>query len=317
MIAVDVIMGGPGGEADVSRNSGRAIVKGLQEAGYDVHAVDIQDRVIIEDLRTDAVIFNIVHGTYGEDGTLQQELEQAGLCYVGSSSQISALCMDKEKTKKQLTAADIAVPWGVQVDLRQAFAPRDLKLPLSSALVMKPAVGGSSIGLHIVANPSFVLPAAEQIIRDLGPITILIEECLRGPEYTVAVIDDQGAPRALPPLCISAEEGCYDYEAKYLRDDTDYQIVSEPQLAAALQDIAVRSYQCIGCQDFARIDVMDDGNGNLRVLEINTLPGFTDHSLVPKAALAEGMSFSQLCDFIIQQALQRCESQLATDLKLK
>ena len=79
----------------------------------------------------------------------------------------------------------------------------------------------------------------------------------------------------------------------------------------------MRSYQCIGCQDFARIDVMDDGNGNLRVLEINTLPGFTDHSLVPKAALAEGMSFSQLCDFIIQQALQRCESQLATDLKLK
>ena len=304
---VDVIMGGPSGEAPVSRNSGKAIVAALTAAGCDVQAIDIDDCLDASALRPDAIVFNIVHGIYGEDGTLQQTLEDLNACYIGSDAAASALCMDKQASKDVLRKARIPVPEGRRVSLAKPFDPRELQLQTMTGLVVKPAVGGSSLGLHILANPSFLLPAVEAVLRDLGPIDILIEEQLSGPEFTVAIIDGPDGVRALPPICITAEEGCYDFEAKYQRDDTDYAIVADATTVHQLQDLAERAYKACDCRDLARIDIMQAADGGFRVLEINTLPGFTDHSLVPKAAAAAGMDFSELCLHLVKHAARRME----------
>ena len=197
---VDVIMGGPGREAVISRRSGAAIADALRRRGHDVNVIDVTNRLNVHDLRVDAVAFNIIHGTDGEDGTLQAELDQAGIAYVGSDAAVSRLCMDKGLTKARLTEHKLRVPWGVRLDLRQPFSPKDLKVPHHAGLVLKPACDGSSVGLKIIANPSFILPAIEEILRELGPVPYLLEERLPGPEYTVAVVDLGDGPQALPPL---------------------------------------------------------------------------------------------------------------------
>ena len=307
-VPVDVIMGGPSGEAPVSRSSGKAIAEGLRVAGCDVACVDIDQELDPKHLRENALVFNIVHGIYGEDGALQKVLNDAGFCFIGSDETASTLCMDKQATKTRLQEHEIPVPEGRRISLKQPCDPRDLRLQTMTGLVVKPAIGGSSLGLHIIPNPSFLLPALEQVLKDLGPIDVLVEEQLKGPEYTVALIEGPDGLRALPPICITAESGNYDFEAKYNRDDTSYDIVTEADLVEQLQDLAKRSFIACGCRDLARVDLMQSANGELRVLEINTLPGFTDHSLVPKAAAATGMSFSDLCLHLVQHAATRMET---------
>lgn len=302
---VDVIMGGPGREAEVSRRSGTAIADALARSGVDVARVDLAGRLQPERLRTGAVVFNIVHGTYGEDGTLQAELDALGRSYVGSDAAVSRLCMDKRATKERLTAKGIRVPWGAAVHLGTPFSPKDLKIPHLGPVVMKPACDGSSMGLRMLANPSFILPACEELLAEVGAVPFLIEERLPGPEYTVAVIDEDGGSRALPPLVISAASGVFDYEAKYHRADTQEVPVTDPVLAARLAAIGVASHQACGCRDLSRTDVMATGDGELAVLEINTLPGFTTASLTPKAAAAAGISFDELCVRLVRRAASR------------
>ena len=302
---VDVIMGGPGREADVSRRSGAAIIAALRAKGHDVAAVDLVGVLDVARLRPGAVAFNIVHGTYGEDGTLQRVLETAKVAYVGSDAVASALCMDKHATKQRLQQAGVRVPWGVRVDLAQPFVPRDLRLPHHGGLVLKPANDGSSVGLKMVANPSFVLPAIEEILREVGPQPYLIEERLPGPEYTVAVLDGVDGPHALPPLTISAAGGVFDYQAKYSRDDTVEVPVTDPALAAQLGALGVAAHRACGCRDLSRTDVMRTADGEYAVLEINTLPGFTGQSLVPKAAAAAGISFDDLVERLVLRAAVR------------
>jgi D-alanine-D-alanine ligase len=302
---VDVIMGGPGREAAVSRKSGAAIARGLRAAGADVAEIDLTGELDPSRLRPGAVAFNIVHGTYGEDGALQAVLEKHGIAYVGSDSAVSRLCMDKSATKRRLEQAGVRVPWGVEVDLGRPFRPSDLKLPHHGALVLKPADDGSSVGLKMVPNPGWVLPAVEELLRDVGPRRYLIEERLPGPEYTVAVIDEDVGPRALPPLVISTASGVFDYEAKYNRSDTVEVPVADPAQADRLGAIGVAAHRACGCRDISRIDVMATADGDLAVLEINTLPGFTDASLTPKAAAAAGLSFSTLVHRLAERAARR------------
>jgi D-alanine-D-alanine ligase len=302
---VDVIMGGPGREAEVSRRSGAAIVAALRARGHDVAALDLAGELVAARLRPGAVAFNIVHGTYGEDGTLQRALEAAGVAYVGSDAAASALCMDKHRTKQRLQEAGVRVPWGVRVDLAQPFVPRDLKLPHHGGLVLKPANDGSSVGLKMVANPGFVLPAIEEILREVGPRPYLIEERLPGPEYTVAVLEGEAGPAALPPLTISAAGGVFDYQAKYHRDDTVEVPVADAALAARLGALGVAAHRACGCRDLSRTDVMRTADGDYAVLEINTLPGFTAQSLVPKAAAAAGISFEDLVERLVARAAVR------------
>ncbi|GDY14216.1 D-alanine--D-alanine ligase [Planctomycetota bacterium] len=311
---IDVLMGGPGREAAVSRTSGAAVVAALVERGHDVLAIDLPDRLEPARLRPGAVVFNVIHGTYGEDGTLQGELDALGKSYVGSDAAVSRRCMNKQATKDLLSAAGIRVPWGVAVDLAVPFRPSDLKLPHHAGLVLKPRDDGSSVGLKIVANPSFVLPAVEELLREVGPRPYLIEERLPGPEYTVAVValgdpaDGDPAPVALPPLRILPGGGVFDYAAKYQRDDTIEEVVPDPDLAARLAALGVAAYRAAGCRDLARTDVMATADGDLAVLEINTLPGMTGRSLTPLAARAAGIPFPVLCERLAARAWTRQEA---------
>jgi D-alanine-D-alanine ligase len=302
---VDVIMGGPGGEAPVSRRSGAAIAASLRRLGHDVVVHDINQRVEISALRKGALIFNIVHGIYGEDGQLQSELEQAGFDFVGSDAAVSQLCMNKAKTKERFQTHKLRVPWGVTLDLRQPFSPRDLKIPHHAGLVMKPACDGSSVGLKMIANPSFILPAIEEILRERGPVPYLLEERLPGPEYTVAVLDGDNGPEALPPLHIAAASGIFDFAAKYERADTSEVAVMDAELITCLKAIGLAAHKACGCRDISRCDVMRTADGELALLEINTLPGFTDQSLVPKAAALAGISFDGVVDRLIRRVIAR------------
>lgn len=302
---VDVVFGGPGREAAVSRLSGAAIVDGLRAAGCDVAAVPVGDRIDPAALRDDAVVFNIVHGTYGEDGSAQDDLAAAGRVYVGSDARASRLCMDKEGCKQVLAGAGLPVPWGRVIDPTRPVDPRDLRPPSLAGFVLKPRRDGSSVGLRAIANLGFLLPTLEELVVELGPVPLLLEERLPGPEYTVAVLEDaDGTPRALPPIRIVPASENYDYRAKYHSDDTRYEILA-PDAVPALGAYALRAYAACGCRDFARIDLMADRAGEPRILEVNTLPGFTAHSLVPKAAAAAGIDFPALCHRLVALAGRR------------
>ena len=249
--------------------------------------------------------FNIIHGTYGEDGILQAELEARGITFVGSSAAVSRLCMDKAATKEVLGKSGLRTPWGVVINLGTAFRMTDFKLPHFGGLVLKPADDGSSVGLRLVPNPSFVLPAVEELLAEVGARRYLMEECLPGPEYTVAVIDGDRGPVALPPLVINAASGVFDYEAKYNRADTVEVPVADAALAARLAGLAVRAHRACGCRDLSRTDIMATADGDLAILEINTLPGFTEASLTPKAAAAAGISFDELVERLAARAAAR------------
>lgn len=302
---VDVLCGGPGREAEVSRRSGAAVARGLVEAGHDVLLIDLPGRLQADRLRAGSVVFNIIHGTYGEDGVLQAQLEGLGRAFVGSDAATSRLCIDKQATKDRLTAAGIRVPWGVAIDLGRPFKPTDFRLPHLGALVLKPRDDGSSVGLRMVANPSFLIPTCEELLTEVGPRPYLIEERLPGPEYTCAVIEDEQGPRALPPITIRSASGVFDYEAKYHRSDTVEEPVADSAIAAQLGGIAVAAHRACGCRDLSRTDLMRTTDGAYAVLEINTLPGFTDASLTPKAAAAAGLGFSALVDHLVRRAAAR------------
>lgn len=306
MTRVDVVFGGPGREAAVSRRSGATIVAGLERQGVDVRAVDCAGEARVEDLRPGAIIYNTIHGTYGEDGTLQRVLDLAGFSYVGSDAAVSALCMDKDLTKQRLAKHAVRVPWGVVVNLGSPFTPKDLKLPHGGSYIMKPADDGSSVGLKVVVNPSFILPAVEELIRDVGPRRYVIEERLPGPEFTVAVIERDGQPVALPPISIRAQ-GDFDYHAKYEATTTVEEPLPAGPLADRLMALGVAAHRACGCRDVSRVDVMQTTDGDLAVLEVNTLPGMTTRSLLPLAAKAAGMSFDDLVVHFVR-CVQRRET---------
>ena len=214
--------------------------------------------------------------------------------------------MDKQKTRDVLGQAGVPVAWGQAIDLRQPIDPRQLRLPHLGGYVLKPRCDGSSVGLYVIDSPSFLLPTCEQIVKEVGPIPYLLEERLRGDEYTVAVIDDiHGVPQVQPPLRIIPAGESYDYHAKYQADTTQYEIVSDTQLSDRLGAVALAAHTACGCRDLSRVDVMAGADADLHVLEINTLPGFTDHSLVPKAAGAAGVSFAELVSHLVALAAKR------------
>lgn len=303
---VDVLYGGPGREAPVSRKSGAAILQALRDADVDAVGVDCDQRCDCAALRPGSVVFNIIHGTYGEDGTLQAELDAAGRVYIGSDAAASRLCMDKARTKAVAAEAGVPVAWGKVIDPRQAVDPGLLRVPHGGPLVIKPVADGSSVGLRLLPSVSFLLPAIEELLVEIGPVPLLVEERLPGPEFTVTVLDDEaGAPQALPPLCILPAGESYDYQAKYERSDTAYTAVDDQARSDALRQAALTVYRACGCRDFARIDFIARADGVCCLMEVNTLPGFTDHSLVPKSAALVGLDFGELCRRLIARAACR------------
>ena len=292
-----VLMGGFSSEREVSLNSGAAIVAALQSRGIDAHPFDpkAQDIVQLKALGFQTA-FNTLHGTYGEDGTVQGLLEALGVPYTGCGVMASAIGMDKYRTKLVWQGLGLPVPEFAVLHDDSDFAAieRELGLPL----FVKPAVEGSSVGV-VKVKEAGSLKAAYQSVKHLHG-EILAERFIGGGEYTCAVLNGQ----ALPSIHIIPATEFYDYEAKYNRDDTVYQCPSDLNEAdeALMRTLSVRAFAAIGGQGWGRVDFLKDTDGKLYLLEVNTLPGMTSHSLVPKAAAQSGLSFADLCVEILKTA---------------
>lgn len=301
MAQVIVLCGGNSPERAVSLRSGAAVEAALAACGHEVRRVDPTDGLqhYGAELEQADVVFPMLHGVGGEDGTAQKVLEAIHVPFVGSSSAVSAVCFEKQQTKKRLEEAGMAVPKGVTVDLATLW-----ESPLAlQPFVLKPIDGGSSIDTFIVRDPkSADRLAIEQALRAHN--RMLLEKLIEGIEITVGVLGDT----ALPPVeIIPPKGGEFDYENKYNGKTTE--LCPPEHLTAAqqqtVQKLAIQAHHVLGCRDLSRTDFIMDPSGIFYVLETNTLPGMTDQSLVPKAALAAGISMQQLVNRLVHMALSR------------
>lgn len=302
---VAVVMGGPSAEREVSLNTGAAIANALREYGYtNVVEIDLDPRNFGKQLAESKaeVVFNAVHGLYGEDGRLQTLLEIREMPYTGSGMIASVSCMDKVITKRMLRDAGISTPSCLIVNKKESGIKEKIMQRFSLPVVIKPASQGSSIGVEIVKEEKKLdeaLANAFKYSRD-----ILVEEFIGGKELTVAMMQKDGDVVALPVIHIAPHSGMYDYHSKYTKGATEYICPADldEETTKKVQEISKQAYEVLGCSGVARADVMLDEEGNGYVLEINTVPGMTATSLVPKAAAAAGISFPELCNIILQSA---------------
>ena len=296
---IAVLLGGTSAEREVSLNSGKAVLEALLNQGYDAHPIDPKE-YNVANLKKDGFnrVFNILHGRGGEDGTMQGLLEQIGLPYTGCGVMASALTMDKMRTKMLWKAFGLPVA-DMEVVTRETFAsldPQAVVDKLGLPLMVKPSLEGSSVGLTKVKAVDELKSAVEYALKFDN--TILIEEWLAGDELTVPVLDSQ----VLPAIRIVPEGEFYDYNAKYISDNTQYFCPSglTPEREQELAILVKRAYDAVGCRGWSRIDVMCDAKGNFRLVEVNTNPGMTSHSLFPKSAASVGISFEQLVVKILE-----------------
>ncbi|KEY60371.1 D-alanine--D-alanine ligase [Serratia sp. DD3] len=301
---VAVLLGGTSAEREVSLQSGAAVLAGLKEAGVDAYAVDPRDFPVTQ-LKAEGFtkVFIALHGRGGEDGTLQGVLEFLQLPYTGSGVMASALTMDKWRTKMVWQSMGLPVaPYVVLNRQQYQGAERQSLLAaielLGLPLIVKPSREGSSVGMSKVSEPNALDSALEAAF--VHDDDILVEKWLSGPEYTVAILGDQ----VLPSIRIQPAGIFYDYQAKYIADDTQYFCPSglNAQQEADLAQLALRAYRGLGCRGWGRVDVMQDSDGSFYLLEVNTSPGMTSHSLVPMAARQSGLTFSQLVAGILALA---------------
>lgn len=297
---VAVLMGGFSSEREVSLTSGEAILAALQRKGINAHAFDPTQTPLTE-LRNQHfdVVFNILHGTYGEDGTVQGALESIGIPYTGCGVLASALGMDKYRCKLIWQALGLPIPPFVVLNDNSDFDEVEQQLGLP--LFIKPSAEGSSVGVKKVKQKGELVQAYAQLRAQNLHGEILAEQYMSGGEYTCGVFQQQ----ALPSIHIIPQTEFYNWEAKYQRDDTIYQCPSDLNEAdeAYIQQLAKQAFAAIGGgNSLGRVDFLKDINGQLYILEVNTLPGMTSHSLVPKAAKQMGIDFDDLCLAILKTA---------------
>lgn len=295
---VGVLMGGPSAEREVSLRSGRAVLDALRAAGIDAVGVDA-DRTVLTRLAELAVdrVFIALHGRWGEDGVIQGALEVIGIPYTGSGVLGSALAMDKLRTKKIWMAAGIPTPEFVETTDEGALTT--VRETLGLPVFVKPNREGSSLGVTKVQTET-ALKDAWQSARALDD-ELFAERCIEGAELTIGILADE----TLPAIRLETPRTFYDYQAKYEADDTRYHCPSglDPELEARLQVQAKRAFDVLGCYGWGRVDLMLDRNHAPYFLEVNTVPGMTDHSLVPMAARAAGLDFPQLVRRILEASL--------------
>ncbi len=300
---VTVLMGGPSSEREVSLMSGAAIADGLTQAGHRVTRADIspQDTSALDRPGID-VVFIALHGAFGEDGAVQRLCEQRRLRYIGSDPQASAAAMDKIASRKRFADAGLTVPGGLLLAPANPTEHREALNRLGLPVVCKPVDGGSSVDITIAKTPSARDAAVEALLAKYG--RALAEEFVAGREFTVGIL----GRRPLPVLEVVPAREFYDYTAKYA-DDSGTQYVFDHGLPGAvvrvLQSSALVAHEALGCRDLSRVDFIVTPGGLPVVLEVNTIPGFTSHSLVPMAAAKAGLDFSQLVDRIVMMAMQR------------
>ncbi|MEO5989429.1 MAG: D-alanine--D-alanine ligase [Candidatus Eisenbacteria bacterium] len=325
---VAVLMGGRSAEREISLRSGQGIAAALRNLGHDVTSVDGADgRVLpagdeesaapkreailklplsamLSALQTPAVlesdvVFIALHGTYGEDGTVQAALELAGKVYTGSGVLASAVAMDKAMTKRVFEREALPTPHWMVIEAGVMGRALDVKLLGGYPLVVKPNAEGSTLGLTIVRHPSEFEPAIHKAAEH--DTQVLVEQFIEGRELTVAVIGEQ----AFPVVEIRPKSGFYDYAAKYTKGATEYDCPADldKELAKHVRELATESCQVLGCRGAARVDLILNDADEPYILEVNTIPGMTPTSLVPMAAKAKGLSYDQLVGRMLDLAV--------------
>ena len=291
---IAVLMGGTSNEREISLVSGSNVVEALKSLGkYDVVPV------ILDNDNLDALPEGIdaayiaLHGGWGESGGVQKALDERKIPYTGPGETASRIAMDKVKTKLVLEMKGVPTA-------KWTLASPDTKVsPLPLPVVVKPPCDGSSVGISKVSKPEEWVPAlAAALAAQGGKGDVLVEEFIPGREMTVGVIGNE----ALPVLEIVAKNGWYGYDEKYNSEETRYPFYEEEPLASKLKEIAVKAFEAVGCRGVTRVDFRVSPLGRCYVLELNTSPGFTSHSLVPKAGMKTGLTFAEVCDKILQLA---------------
>lgn len=295
-----VLMGGFSAEREISLMSGKAVLNALKSKGIDAHAFDPAEQALFE-LKTQGfqAAFNTLHGSYGEDGTIQGALEALGIRYTGCGVLASALGMDKYRCKLLWQALGLPIVPFVVLDDNSDFAAVEQQLGLP--LFIKPAAEGSSVGVYKIKHQGELAQKYRELSHQHLHGNILAERCISGGEYTCGVLNRQ----ALPIIQIIPATEFYDYEAKYYRDDTVYLCPADLSLADEqyVQALSLQAFAAIGGEDnCGRVDFLRDERGQWFILEVNTLPGMTSHSLIPKAAQQNGMDFADLCLAILKTA---------------
>ncbi|MGP4845694.1 D-alanine--D-alanine ligase [Marinobacter sp. 1Y8] len=296
---VAVLMGGDSAERAVSLKSGAAVLNALIAAGVDAVGVDVQGSLLtVVDHGDFDRAFIALHGRGGEDGTVQAILSEAGIPYTGSDILASALAMDKLRTKFVFEGCGLPTPkFCAMASVEDA---EHILSTLSYPLSVKPSREGSSIGIRKVTN-EVELVDAYVMASEHDPL-VLVEEWIEGPEFTVSILQGQ----ALPAIGLSTDHVFYDYDAKYLSNDTNYMVPCglAPDDELRLQQLSVDAFRAVGGKTWGRVDIMQDAKGDFWLLEVNTVPGMTDHSLVPMAAKAAGFSFEELVVRILDDTLE-------------
>jgi D-alanine-D-alanine ligase len=293
---ITVMLGGPSAEREVSLRSGAAVAKALRSLGHEVNELDPRDESWVLPTKTD-VVFLALHGTYGEDGTVQRRLDELGVLYTGCDAEASHIAFDKVLTKNRCLKARVPTAEFLVVNSEKAPWPKNWQLPL----VVKPVRQGSSVGLQLVERVEDWQRALAEALK--FDSEVLVEEKIVGRETTVGILG--GEP--LPIVEVRPKVGSYDYKNKYTVGRTEYFCPADfdSAMTKRIQAAAFSAFHAIGGRDYARVDVMVCAGGEPVVLEVNTLPGMTETSLLPKAAASAGLNYAQLCQRMVDLALKR------------
>ncbi len=295
---IGVLAGGSSSERDISLKSGKAVFKALTENGFKAEFIDVDEKSfssLVGRLDID-IAFIALHGKFGEDGTIQRMLARRNIPYTGSGPESSALALDKLASKRKFASSGINMPDYRVVHSKEEAEEADIFLPCA----VKPRCEGSSVGLSIASSISSLEKAIEEALK-FGD-DVIIEKFISGREITVGVLDEE----ALPPVEIKALNGVYDFNAKYQSGETLYIVpaeLEEGQYKRA-QKVALGAHKALGCEGFSRIDLRLSDEGEFFVLEVNTIPGLTERSLLPMAAKAAGLDFPELCLRMLYNALR-------------
>jgi D-alanine-D-alanine ligase len=291
-----VMSGGPSAEREVSLRSGAAVTKALRSLGHEVHELDPRDDSWVLPPRTDVVLLAL-HGTYGEDGTVQRRLDELEVIYTGCDAEASRIAFDKVLTKNRCLKTGVPTAKFLVVNSEKVPCPENWRPPL----VVKPVRQGSSVGLQFVERVEDWQGALAEALK--FDSEVLVEEKIVGRECTVGILDGV----TLPIVEVRPHNGVYDEYSKYTVGATEYFCPApfDAALTKRIQEAALGAFKAIGGRDYARVDVMVCGDGRPVVLEVNTLPGMTETSLLPKAAAAAGLNYEQLCQRMVDLALKR------------
>lgn len=296
-LTITVMLGGPSAEREVSLRSGAAVAKALRSLGHTVHELDPKTKNWTLPLGTQ-VVFLALHGTYGEDGTVQARLDELQVAYTGCDAESSRIGFNKVLTKERCLAAGVPTAKYLVVDSSKTPWPRGWTPPV----VLKPVCQGSSVGLQFVERVANWPGALAESLRH--DAQVLVEEKIQGREVTVGILGDT----VLPLVEVRPKQGVLDYQNKYTPGATEYFCPAplDDSTTRKAQDAGFGAFRAIGGRDYARVDVMLRPSGDPVVLEVNTLPGMTETSLLPKAAAAAGIDYAALCQRMVDLALKRC-----------